>query len=74
MNFFKRLSISRYYKYKKEVEIRNHINIQAFLLIALLVASVNVLSNLGIKKTNGFWLSVFILVYFLVVTIIRYFS
>ena len=74
MNFFKRLSISRYYKYKKEVEIRNHINIQAFLLIALLVASVNVLSNLGIKKTNGFWLSVFILVYFLVVTIIRYYG
>ncbi len=73
MNFFKRLSISRYYKYKDEVELRNHINIQAFLLIALLVASINVLSNVGIKETNGFILSVFILVYFLVVTIIRYY-
>ena len=73
MKFFKRLSVSRYYKYKDEVELRNHINIQAFLLIALLVASINVLSNVGIKKTNGFILSVFILVYFLVVTIIRYY-
>ncbi|MCR5632747.1 MAG: EAL domain-containing protein [Eubacterium sp.] len=73
MNFFKRLSVSRYYKYKDEVELRNHINIQAFLLIALLVASINVLSNVGIKKTNGFILSVFILVYFLVATIIRYY-
>ena len=71
MNFFKRLSPKRYYAYKAEVENRNLIASGTFLLVGFIVATVNMLSNVFIRPTNGFLQSMVLLVYFGVATIIR---
>ena len=71
MKFLKRLSIKRYYKYKDEVVIRNDIASQTFLMVGTIVAIVNLLSNVFIRKTNGYFQSIILVVYFLVAFVIR---
>mgnify|MGYP002857421003 CR=1 FL=1 len=71
MKFLKRLSVSRYYKYKSEVIKRNEIAIQTFLLVGTIVATVNMLSNVFIKATNGYTGSLVLLIYFVVASILR---
>ena len=71
MSFLKRLSIKRYYKYKDEVIKRNYIAGQTFILVGTIVALVNLLSNMFIRKTNGYIGNIVLLAYFVVVSIIR---
>ena len=71
MSFLKRLSIKRYYKYKDQVIQRNMIASQTYLLVGTIVATVNMLSNVFIKKTNGYLGSLVLLVYFVVASLLR---
>ena len=71
MKFLRRLSIKRYYKYKDEVVKRNDIASQTFLMVCTIVAIVNLLSNVFIKKTNGYFQSIILVAYFLVAFVIR---
>ena len=71
MKFLRRLSIKRYYKYKDEVVKRNDIASQTFLMVGTIVAIVNLLSNVFIKKTNGYFQSIILVAYFLVAFVIR---
>ena len=64
MSFLKRLNTKRYYKYKDQVIQRNMIASQTYLLVGTIVATVNMLSNVFIKKTNGYTGSLVLLVYF----------
>ena len=73
MNFLRRLSVKRYYKYKDEVVKRNFIASETFLLIGTIVATVNMLSNIFIRKTNGYAGSLVLLIYFVVAAILRRF-
>ena len=71
MNLLKRLSIQRYYKYKDEVIKRNAIASEVFVLVGLIVATVNMLSNIFIHRTNSYFGSLILLVYFVVAAILR---
>ena len=71
MSFLKRLNTKRYYKYKDQVIQRNMIASQTYLLVGTIVATVNMLSNVFIKKTNGYTGSLVLLVYFVLCSILR---
>ncbi|MCR5213959.1 MAG: EAL domain-containing protein [Eubacterium sp.] len=71
MNFLKQLSLKRYYENKDEVAARNVIASSTFLMVGTLVAFVNLISNLFIRKTNGYFQSILLLVYFIIMIILR---
>ena len=71
MNFLHRLSVKRYYKYKEEVGKRNDIAGQTFLMVGIIVALVNLLSNMFIKRTNGYAYSFVLLGYFVGAYLVR---
>ena len=71
MSFLKRLDVKRYYRYKDQVIKRNMIASQTYLLVGTIVATVNMLSNVFIKQTNGYTGSLVLLVYFVVASILR---
>ncbi len=71
MSFLRRLSLKRYYMYKDEVAARNVIAGSTFLMVGTIVAFVNLLSNIFIRKTNGYIQSILLLVYFIVMTLVR---
>lgn len=73
MRFIRRLTPQRYYEYKDEVEKRNVIASETFILVGFIVAAVNLLSNLFIAKTNGYVQSVVLLLYFVFAALIRSF-
>ena len=73
MNFLHRLSVKRYYKYKDEVEKRNVIAGQTFLMVGIIISLVNLLSNTFIKRTNGAAYGVLLLAYFAGAFLIRWF-
>ena len=71
MSFLKRLNTKRYYKYKDQVIQRNMIASQTYLLVGTIVATVNMLSNVFIKRTNGYVGSLVLLVYFVLASLLR---
>lgn len=66
MSFFKRLSIRRYYMYKDEVIKRNVIASQTFIMVGAVIATVSLLANMLITKTNSYWGNIILLAYFVV--------
>ncbi|SNU04927.1 diguanylate cyclase (GGDEF) domain-containing protein [Lachnospiraceae bacterium] len=73
MNFLRRLTPKRYYEYKDEVDKRNVIASETFILVGFIVAAVNLLSNMFVAKTNGYVQSVILLLYFVFAALIRSF-
>ncbi len=73
MNFLRRLTPKRYYDYKDEVDKRNVIAGETFIMVGLIVAGVNMLSNTFIVKTKGYLQSFVLLLYFVVAAIVRKF-
>ncbi len=71
MNFLRRLTPKRYYDYKDEVDKRNVIASETFIFVGLIVAFVNMLSNVFIAKTKGYTQSFVLLMYFVVAAVIR---
>ncbi len=71
MDLLKRLSVKRYYKYKDEVIKRNMIASRSFIIVGTVVAVVNMLANVFIKRTNGYVGNLVLLTYFVVAAIAR---
>ena len=69
--FLRRLNPKRYYEYKDEVANRNLIASEVFLIVGFIVATINIISNILVKKTNGFSQGILLFVYFLVATFAR---
>ena len=66
--FLRRLDPKRYYEYKDEVANRNLIASEVFLIVGFIVATINILSNILVKETNGFSQGILLFAYFLVAT------
>ena len=66
--FLRRLNPKRYYEYKDEVANRNLIASEVFLIVGFIVATINILSNILVKETNGFSQGILLFAYFLVAT------
>ena len=73
MRFLKRLTPKRYYEYIDEVNKRNVIASETFILVGFIVALVNLLSNIFVAKTHGYVQGIILLFYFIVVGLIRRF-
>lgn len=62
--FIRRLNPKRYYEYKEEVANRNLIAGEVFLIVGFIVGIITILSNLFIKRTNGFSQCILLFSYF----------
>lgn len=71
--FIRRLDPKRYYEYKEEVANRNFIASEVFLIVGFIVSTFNIISNLLVKRTNGFSQSILLFAYFVMASIVHKF-